>query len=196
MNKQLATREQIKSGFLHAGGWLLGCAWFAVVIWGMINAFGTEANFSEGRHPSRVLGYATLCIAGLIFGATANIWKRVFPGIMVAATLGALLELEQGHAVNNPAVPIPHWVAFVQLVVVAGVAALSFTFKNRPLNFVDRVALLVFAASIIVGGGEATRQELPLASIVGGVCVLIAWAYNRLQCRHRSTPSHTSRLLV
>ena len=107
----------------------------------------------------------------------------------------ALLELEQGHAVNNPSVLIPRWIALVQLVVIAVVAALSFTFKKRPLNIVDRIALLAFAASIFVGGDEATRQEPPLALIVGGVCVLAAWAYDRLRGRRRrgdgsSRPGH------
>jgi chromate transport protein ChrA len=129
------------------------------------------------------LGYVLLGVAGVIFAATANRWKRVFPGIMLAATLGALLELEQGHAVNNPSVLIPRWIALVQLAVIAVVAALSFTFKKRPLNIVDRIALLAFAASIFVGGDEATRQELPLALIVGGVCVLAAWAYDHVQRR-------------
>lgn len=175
--------KRAKSGLRRAGGWVLGGAWFALVIWGIVNAFGTGANFSEGHHPSRVLGYVILSVAGFIFAATANRWKRVFPGIMLAATLGALLELEQGHAVNNPSVLIPRWIALVQLVVIVIVAALSFTFKKRPLNVADRIALLAFAASILVGGDEATRHELPLALIVGGVCVLAAWGYNRLQRR-------------
>jgi hypothetical protein len=183
MGKQLTAKEQAKSGFRRAFAWILGCAWFGLVIWGILNAFGTEANFSGGRHPSRILGYVILGVAGAIFAATANRWKRVFPGIMLAATLGALLELEQGHAVNNPSVLIPRWIALVQLAVIAAVTALSFTFKKRPLNIVDRIALLAFAASIFVGGSEATRQELPLALIVGGVCVLAAWGYDRLQHR-------------
>jgi hypothetical protein len=107
---------------------------------------------------------------------------------MLAATLAALLELWHGHVVNSPSVPIPRLIAFVQLVVIAGVTALSFTFKKRPLNILDRIALLAFAASIYAGGDEATRQELPLALIVGGVCVLAAWAYDRLQRRRRNTP--------
>jgi putative Ca2+/H+ antiporter (TMEM165/GDT1 family) len=127
------------------------------------------------------LGYVVLAVAGAMFAATANRWKRVFPGIMLAATLGTLLELEQGHAVNNPSVLIPRWIALVQLVVITGVTVLSFTFKNRRLNILDRIALLAFAASIYVGGEEATRQQLPLALIVGGVCVVAAWAYDRLQ---------------
>jgi hypothetical protein len=184
MSKELTAKEQAKSGFHRAFAWILGAAWFGLVIWGIINAFGTEANFSEGHHPSRVLGYVILSVAGAIFAATANRWKRLFPGIMLAATLGALLELEQGHAVNNPSVLIPRWIALVQLVVIALVAALSFTFKKRPLNIVDRIALLAFAASILVGGYEATRQELPLALIVGGVCVLAAWAYDRVRRRN------------
>jgi hypothetical protein len=183
MGKGPTIKQQVKSGFRSAGGWPLGGAWFGLVIWGITNAFGTEANFAEGHHPSRVLGYLILGAAAAIFAATANRWKRVFPGIMLAATLGALLELERGHAVNNPAVLIPRPIAFVQLLVIAGVTALSFTFKKRPLNILDRIALLAFAASIYVGGDEAARQRLPLALIVGGACVLAAWAYDLAQRR-------------
>jgi hypothetical protein len=194
MNKQPTTKEQVKSGFRLAGGWLLGGAWFALVIWGITNAFGTEANFLEGHHPSRVLGYVILSVAAAILAATTNRWKRVFPGIMLAATLGALLELEQGHAVNSPSVLIPRWIALVQLLVIAGVTALSFTFKKRPLNIVDRIALIAFAASIFVGGDEAIRQRLPLALIVGGVCVLAAWAYDRVRRRPKSVQPSNSTL--
>lgn len=196
MSKQPPTKEQVQSGFRRVFAWILGAAWFGLVIWGIINAFGTDANFSPGHHPSRVLGYAILGVAGTIFAVTANRWKRLFPGIMLAATLGALLELELGHAVNNPSVLIPRWIALVQLVVIAGVTALSFTFKKRPLNIVDRIALLAFAASIFVGGDEATRQELPLALIVGGVCVLAAWAYERVRRRPQHSSSHADHVLA
>lgn len=190
MSKQSSTKEQVKSGFRRAGGWLLGGAWFALVIWGITNAFGTEANFSEGHHPSRVLGYVILGVASVIFVVTANRWKRVFPGIMLASTVGALLELEQGHALNNPSVLIPRWIGLVQFIVIVGVTLLSFTFKKRPFNLVDRIALLVFAASIFVGGDEATRKEIPFALIAGGICVLAAWAYDRMQHRPGSTQPH------
>lgn len=183
MSKNPTTGQQVKSGFRRAGAWLLGIAWFGLVLWGILEAFGTEANFSGGHHPSRVLGYLVLIVAAAIFIATANRWKRILPGIMLAATLGALLELQQGHAVNNPSASIPRWIALIQLAVIAGVTALSFTFKRRALNIVDRIALLAFAASIYVGWDEATRQELPLALIVGGVCVLAAWAYDRMRRR-------------
>lgn len=189
MSQNPTVKEQVKTGFRRALGWILGWAWFGLVIWGIINAFGTEANFTEGHHPSRALGYVLLGVAGAIFAATANRWKKVFPGIMLAATLGALLELEQGQAINNPSVLIPRWIALVQLVVIAAVTGLSFTFKKRPLNFLDRIALLAFAASIFVGGGEVTRRELPVALVVGGVCVLAAWAYERVR---RRRPDHSS----
>ncbi len=100
---------------------------------------------------------------------------------MLAATLGALLELEHGHAVNNPSVLICRSSAFVQLVVIACVTALSFTFKKRLLNILDRVALLAFAASIYLGGEEEAQQKLPLALIVGGAFVFVAWAVDRLR---------------
>jgi hypothetical protein len=62
MSHNATIKQQAKSGFRRAGGWLLGIAWFGLVIWGMINAFGTEANFSESHHPSRVVGYFLLSI--------------------------------------------------------------------------------------------------------------------------------------
>jgi len=185
-NKVHPRLEQVKSGFRRAGAWLLGMAWLGLVFWGVIETFGTEANFSEGHHPSRILGYFLLGTAAVIFVFTANYWRRALPGIILAATLGTLLELEQGHAVNNPAVLVPRWIALVQLVVIGGVTALSFTFRKRPLNILDRLALLAFAASIYWGGEEATQQKFPLALMVGGACVLFAWATHRLRAHDRS----------
>lgn len=192
MSKESTIKKDVKSGLRRAFGWVLGCIWFAVVIWGITNAFGSEANFSEGRHPSRVLGYAILGLASAVLTSTANRWKRVFPGIMLSATLGALLELEQGHALNDPAISIPRSIALVQLLVIAVVTVLSFTFKKRPLNIGDRIALLAFAVSILLGGQEATGQKLPLALIVGGLCVLAAWGYDRLRRR----PANSSPILT
>jgi len=176
-------RKEVRSGIRRAGGWLLGICWFGLVLWGILEAFGTEANFSVGHHPSRALGYVLLSIAGIIFVVTANLWKRVFPGIMLFATLGSLLELERGHAVNSSSIVIPRWISSIQLIVVAGVMVLSFTFKNRPLNILDRLALLVFTASIFYGGMEATRQEVPLALIVGGLCIFFVWLVDRLKAK-------------
>jgi hypothetical protein len=184
------TEQQVRTGFSRAGGWILGIAWLGLVLWGILEAFGSEANFSEGRHPSRLLGYFLLGLAAAVFVATANRWKRIFPGIMVSATLGVLLELWHGHAVHNPSVFIPRWIALVQLVVIAGVTALSFTFKKRDLGIVDRMALLTFAASLFIGGEEATRQKLPVGLIVGGLCIMGAWTYNLLVGRPNRRAAH------
>jgi hypothetical protein len=185
MGREPTAKEQVKSGFKRAAAWLVGMAWLGLVIWGIANAFGTDSNFSMGRHPSRVLGYIILGMAAAIFVATANRWKRVFPGIMLGATLNSLLQLERGHSTGNSAVLIPRSIGFVQLVVIAGVTILSFTFKKRSLNIMDRIALLAFAASIYPGGEEVSQQKMPLALMVGGACVLAAWAYDRVQRRPR-----------
>lgn len=185
MTAVLSKAEEVVSGFRRAGGCLLGVAWLGLVFAGIVEAFGTEANFLEGHHPSRVLGYFLLATAAIIFVTTADRWKRAFPGIMIAATLGALLELEQGHAVNNPSVLVPRSTGFVQLVVIAGVTGLSFTFKKRPLHILDRIALLVFAASIFLGGEQEAHRQMPFALFFGAVCVLLAWTINRLRISHR-----------
>jgi len=103
MSETPAAIEQLKSGVRRAGGWLLGCAWFGLVIWGITNTFGTEAYFQEGHHPSRVLGYGILAVAGTIFAATANRWKRVFPGIMPA---GGWPSFFPGFRLGCPILPV------------------------------------------------------------------------------------------
>src|SRR5262249_42867876 len=84
----------------------------------------------------------------------------------------------------------PRSIGFVQLVIIAGVTVLSFTFKKRPLNIFDRIALLIFAASIFLGGEQTTRRQMPYALIFGAVCVLIAWAIDRLRMAQERVPSH------
>lgn len=184
MSKDPTVKQQVTSGFRRAAAWLLGMAWLGLVFAGMIEVgVGTEADFSAGHHPSRLLGFFLLAAAAVIFIATANRWKAEFPGIMLVATLNSLIELVRGHSTGNSSVLIPRSVAFVQLVVIAGVTLLSFTFKKRPLNILDRIALLAFAASIYPGGDEVWHQKMPLALIIGGVCVMAAWGYDRLRRR-------------
>jgi hypothetical protein len=177
-------QRKVQSGFAIAFGWLLGMAWLGLVFWGMVEAFGTEANFTEGHHPSRPLGYLLLAVAAAIFILTANRWKRVFPGIMLAATLNSLLELERGHPIGNSSVLIPRRIAFVQLVAIISVTAVSFTLKNRPLTLLDRVALLIFAVSVYIGGQEVSVGNIPVTLIGGSLCVMIAWALGRFKMAH------------
>lgn len=80
-------KEHVISGFWRAGGWLLGMAWLGLVFWGITEGFASERAFSEGRHPSRVLGYALLAAAAAIMVVTAEYWKRVFPGIMLGSNI-------------------------------------------------------------------------------------------------------------
>lgn len=189
MSERRTVKQQVISGVLIAGAWLLGMAWLGLVFGGMIElGVGTEGGFSSGSRPSHIFGLLLVATAAAIFIATANRWKRYFPGIMLASTAASWLEFQNGHALNSPSVLIPRWIALVQLLVIVGVTALSFTFKKRPLNILDRVALLAFAASIYPGGDEVWHRKMPLALIVGGACVLAAWAYDR--ARHR--PQHGS----
>ena len=154
---------------------------------GYLGKFRDRPELQRGTPSFKVLGFTLLGVAAAIFVGTAEHWKKVFPGIMLAATLGALLELEHGHVLNNVSAPIPRWIALVQLAVVSGVAVLSFAFAKRPLKILDRLALLIFCVSIFIGGDEATRQKLPVALIVGGACVLAAWAYDYARRRRRGT---------
>ncbi|SRR6266436_184111 len=171
--------EQVKSGFRLAGAWLLGMAWLGVVFGGLGEAFAPAASYAAGHHPHRILGYALLIAAGLVMVVTAEHWKRVFPGIMIAAVFNSLLELLHGHAVNYDSVPVSPATAIVHLFVTAGVAVLTLTFKSRRLSVTDRAALLAFIAALFWQAVDHRFAELKIIS--GGLCILLAWAIDRWQ---------------
>jgi len=165
--------------------------WLGLVYWGITEGFASKQAFSEGHHPSRVLGYALLIVAAVIMVATAEHWKRVFPGIMLAAVINSLLELWRGHAVNNPAVTIAPPIAAIHLLVTSGVTVLTLTFKSRHLSMIDRVALLAFVVTFF---WQAVDSRFASLKLVGGaLCVLVAWAINRLRSR-RTAFSPSSRV--
>ena len=78
MVRHSTLKEHVISGFWRAGGWLLGMAWLGLVFWGITEGFASERAFSEGRHRSRVLGYALLAAAAAIMVVTVEYCKRVF----------------------------------------------------------------------------------------------------------------------
>lgn len=162
------------SGLRRAGGWLLGMAWLGLVYAGIIEAFGSPRDFGEGSHPSPILGYTVLVVAAVIMVVTAEHWKRVFPGIMLAAILNAWLELTRGHAVNNPSVRVSSSTATIHLIVATGVMLLTLTFKSRRLSMLDRGAFLAFVISFFWGAIDPRFASLKL--LVGASCILAAWA--------------------
>lgn len=179
MVKHPTLGEQTTSGFRRAGGWLLGMAWLGLVYGGIIEAFGPPQVFSAGHHPSPILGYTLLIAAAVIMVVTAENWKRVFPGIMLAAVFNSLLELSRGHAVNSPSVPVPPSTAAIHLLVTTGVTALTLTFKSRRLTALDRLALLAFVIAFLWGAID-NRFALPKL-LAGACCIVIAWVVNRLK---------------
>ncbi len=179
MVRDLTLRKHVTSGFRRVGGLLLGIVWLGLVYWGIVEAFASEQAFSEGHHPSRVLGYALLIVAAVTMVATAEHWKRVFPGIMLAAVINSLLELWRGHAVNNLYVTIAPPIAAIHLLVTSGVTVLTLTFKSRHLSMIDRAALLAFVVSFF---WQAVDSRFASLKLVGGaLCVLVAWVINRLR---------------
>jgi hypothetical protein len=187
-------REQVTSGLRRAAGWLLGIAWLGLVFGGITEAFGPERAFSEGHRPSPILGYALLLAAAAIMVATAEHWKRVFPGIMLGAILNSLLELSRGHAVNNPSVPVAPPTAAIHLLVATGVTLITLTFKSRRMTMLDRGALLAFVTSFFWGAIDQRFASLKL--LAGACCVLMAWTVDRLTFHHSKLSSKPRRLAV
>jgi hypothetical protein len=56
MGTRSGTKEQVKSGFGRAGGWILGCAWLGLVIWGIINGLWNGCKLFGGAPSFPSLG--------------------------------------------------------------------------------------------------------------------------------------------
>jgi hypothetical protein len=169
--------EQIKKGFVLAGAWLLGMLWLGVVFTGLSEAFAPATSFAEGHHPHRILGYALLTVAGVTMVLATEHWKKVFPGIMLAAVYNSLLELLHGHEINFDSVPVSPPTAIVHLLVMGGVAILTLTFKGRGLSIFDKASLVAFVGMFFWQAVDHRFAELKL--IGSALCVLLAWIIDR-----------------
>jgi len=177
------TMAQVRNGFRTAGAWLLGLGWLGLVFAGMAIAFSTS------KYPP-VAGWVLLAIDAIILVSTAHRWVKALPGLLGLATLNALVSVFSGHATNLPSVPIPRFEATVATLLLGMSTALSPSFTSRKLSIVDRLAFLIYASCILWGAVDH-RVTLPVQMGVATFCLLVAWAYDRLQRRRGpNLPGH------
>lgn len=145
--------------------------WFGLVFGGMAIAFTPSSH-------SPVVGWVLLGIAAIIEVATMDHWVKVFPGLLAFGILGGMLELLDGHALNNPPVPVSKHDAAIILVVCVLGTAISATFTKRRLRLLDRVALFAFVFCFF---WQAAQPKLMRVALGMGIGVLaLAWLYNHL----------------
>jgi hypothetical protein len=168
-------KRQVLKGLTGAGTILLGCAWLGLVFAGM------AILFSPNTH-SRTLGWTLLVIAAVVFIVTMDRWVIAVPGLLVLATLNALISLYTGHALHDPSIQFPRPQAAVLALCMAASAFVTVRFRTNKLNAIDRVALFVFVFCIfyqmIVPRFQAFAGPVAFGSL------LLAWGYDRFRHRH------------
>lgn len=166
--------SQVKGGLRLTAIVLLMVGWLGLVFGGMAIALTPSPH-------SPVVGWGLLVIAAVILVLTMDRWVRVLPGILAYGILGGILTILSGHALNQPSVNVPRVEGVIMTILIAGSAAVSFTFTKRKLDLFDRLALLAFVFCFF---WQAALRHFVLVPLAIGFCFLAAaWGYARL--RHR-----------
>jgi len=132
---------------------------------------------------AKVVAWVAFAVGAGILVYTVQRWVKMLPGLLFLATLNGLLMTYTGHLVNIPSVSVPRDVALVSTLLLAGSSVVSLHFHGRRLNVMDRLALLLFVASLVWG----SVSKLAVASLtLGLVALLLAWARNHVQARRAS----------
>ncbi|MGH9396344.1 MAG: hypothetical protein ACRD18_05780 [Terriglobia bacterium] len=170
-----SARAQVKSGFRQAGLWLLGGAWLFLVFAGLGIAF------SPGPY-SPILGWVFLVIAGAVLVVTMDRWVKVFPALLILATINSTACIFTGHLTGNPSAPISPTQALIAALLLAGSTILSLRLKSHKLRLLDRLSAFVFVFCVF---WQAVDERVALvAPVIAFVALLLAWACDRIERHH------------
>jgi hypothetical protein len=172
-------KEQVKSGFRLAGNVLLTIATAMLLLGGVAYTF-IPSLLIDPTSRSPVLGWVSLIIATTILIWKMDRWVTILPGIIGYAAFGGMLAIVSGHLENNPSKLIARTDAAIITALLLVASAVSSTFKERSLNIVDRIALLVFVFSWAFSMSP-TRSRMFLAQGIGLATLLLAWAYHHVE---------------
>jgi hypothetical protein len=167
--------EQIISGVLITLKFLIGSVVFGVMLYGLHQFLFPQSKSPEhlaGRHPY-ALGATLLIIVTVILASTVTQWVRALPGLFSYSVYGGLLAIASGHI--NSRVPIPRPTAVCLTVYMLIMTFLTYTFANRRLAALDRIALIgvVFCLGLSMQGNKPLYV---FAAPVVSVCLLLlAW---------------------
>jgi hypothetical protein len=144
-----------------------------VISWACLVAAGIGIAFSPTRYPA-YWGWLALAGAGLFAAITVDRWVKILPFFLGMATLNALLAVVNGYIGASPVAAFPRVRGMMILISLIISSVLAATFASRKLNYLDRVALLAFLASMVWSIAKAS-----MAGFCAMVCYLaIAWTYD------------------
>lgn len=187
-------REQTLSGVRKALGWVCGILTFgmlAISLPGILYPSLVDPNSPMGRHP--LSGWLLFLVGTTIMVVTVKVWAKAIPSLFAYGMLIGLLEIVQGHRLNQPPCPYGRLEGVIDTLILAACTTLTFRFKERSLSVADRVAVVAFVYTFIWGVAFAARDRVgnkpcrneyfSYAAVMGiGVfCLFIAWIYDHIR---------------
>jgi hypothetical protein len=125
------------------------------------------------------LGWALFVSGTTAAVLTVDRWAKALPGIFGVATLNSIIILADGHALNQPSVPVPRWTGALLTAIAAGASAATAKFVDRDLENIDpasfSASLSCFVAMYVCIMAPVERWEIPVATGLIG-CIAVLWA--------------------
>lgn len=187
-------------------GCRVATAWIFAIVTSALFAGGVKTVFFPGPirpgslmdRYSPIAEWLFLIIPTAVMIVTMNRWVKALPGIFIYGVYRSLGMIAGSDSANA------RLEALIIMLYSAASTALSLTFGGRKLNLVDRAALLAFVFSFAWMVARDSTRSIPTgrrtvpadfttyaAMGIGVLCLLIAWAYDRIQRRRthgRQTP--------
>lgn len=177
-------KEQVISGLALAAKFLFGFATVAL-FWGAITVITAPERVSPdsfllrrvgvGTH-SVIAGWLCLAVSTAILILTMDRWVKILSGFFLYATFGAVIMLS-GHYAGDPVPQREAW--FLTLFSIA-TAIVSWTFRERKLYVIDRIALMIFQTCLALGATPNPRRMFK-ALTAAFVALLSAWVVDLIR---------------
>ena len=187
---QVSTKDknEVVNGFRLAGGLLLGMA----LMGGLVVCTGVAFGTVESSRVSRPAAFPIALGSLVLITVMVQRWAKYFAGWIGFSVFNALIVASSGHVLNNPSIPVAHWLALslAALFFISALVSLRFT-KNYTLNLLDKVALITWVLAFTLA---ANVEKLVLAATSLGCAALVtAWWYHRATGHSRAHPAQRHR---
>jgi hypothetical protein len=149
---------------------------------------GPHPDSLVARHP--LIPWMCIAAATAILIVTIDRWARILPSILAYGAVGGLIMLATG---RYNSIYVPRLSALILTFFMVLTGALTLSIGGRPLNLLDRIALLAFVFCIAFSV-TPDISAMTKALAIGLSFLLLAWTVKRV--RPPRGPSSSQRLGV
>ena len=134
-------------------------------------ANGVGIAFFPSEH-SRSMGWIYLLGSSAVMVITLHRWIKDLAVLFGSGALNGIILTVSGHLTGSPSIPVSRLTGPIATVFCIAGAALSFTFRERTLHLIDRIAVLMLAFGFAFG---AVYERLDLVSLMNQIPV--SWSH-------------------